>query len=217
MEPTREQKLLTIKQWLGTGSINIFGLPMSGKDTVGVRLAESIGGKFISSGLIIRSNEATTNRSYTEKGELTPTDIFYDWVLPYFDREDLKGFPLVLSSIGRWFGEEDTVMDRAKTSGHEIKLAVVLNVSEADVTNRWETVATLKDRGMRKDDESPEVFQKRLKEFREKTLPVLLHYRSLGKLIEVRADMDREAVFNELVNQIYNYIEKNQQQSPAIV
>ena len=32
-------KLAKIKAWLGTGSLNVFGLPMSGKDTVGERLA----------------------------------------------------------------------------------------------------------------------------------------------------------------------------------
>ena len=29
-----EEKITVIKQWLGTGSINVFGLPFSGKDTV---------------------------------------------------------------------------------------------------------------------------------------------------------------------------------------
>ena len=220
MEANLEQKLLVIKQWLGTGSINIFGLPMSGKDTVGVRLAESIGAKFLSSGLIIRSLESVNNQHLTDRGELIKTDLFYDWVLPYFDKEELKPFPLVLSSIGRWSGEEDTVIDRARTSGHEIKAAVVLNVSEADVTNRWETVANLgarQDRGSRADDVSIEVFQTRLEEFRKKTLPVLLHYRSLGLLVEVRADMEREQVFNELVEQLYKYIEKKKESSEAIV
>ncbi|MBR3180586.1 hypothetical protein IKF63_00710 [Candidatus Saccharibacteria bacterium] len=193
---------------------------MSGKDTVGVRLAESIGAKFLSSGLIIRSLESVNNQHLTDRGELIKTDLFYDWVLPYFDKEELKPFPLVLSSIGRWSGEEDTVIDRARTSGHEIKAAVVLNVSEADVTNRWETVANLgarQDRGSRADDVSLEVFQTRLEEFRKKTLPVLLHYRSLGLLVEVRADMEREQVFNELVEQLYKYIEKKKESSEAIV
>lgn len=200
-----EQKLAQIKQWLGTGSVDIFGLPMSGKDTVGVRLAEAIGGKFLSSGLIIRAMEAALNRDLTGKGELIATDIFYDWVLPYFDREDLKPFPLVLSSIGRWHGEEDTVMDRAKTAGHEIKAAVILNISEADVMNRWETAQTAQDRGARLDDEKPEVFQKRIEEFREKTRPVLLRYRELGLLVEVKADGTREAVFEELVEKLYQF------------
>ena len=212
MEPDFQQKILTIKQWLGTGSINIFGLPMSGKDTVGVKLAEFLGGKFLSSGLIIRSMEAMQNKHLTDKGELVDTDLFYDWVLPYFDKEELKPFPLVLSSIGRWKGEEDTVMDRAKSAGHEIKAAIILNISEADVMSRWEAAATLKDRGNRFDDEKPEVFQTRLDEFRIKTLPVLLRYRELGLLVEVKADLPRDQVFMELINQLYKFVLKKQQE-----
>lgn len=199
------QKILKIKEWLGTGSVNIFGLPMSGKDTLGVRLAEAIGGKFLSSGLIIRANEELTRQHFTEKGDLAPTDIFEKWVLPYFDKPELADFPLILSSIGRWSGEEDTVMARAEQSGHPIKAAVILNVSEADVMARWETVATLKDRGTRYDDSDPAVFQNRINEFRVKTSPVLLHYRALGLLIEVKADMERDQVFAELINKLYDY------------
>ena len=51
-----EEKISKIKEWLGRGSINIFGLPMSGKDTQGVKLAETLGAKFLSSGMIIRAN-----------------------------------------------------------------------------------------------------------------------------------------------------------------
>ena len=55
-----DEKLQFIKTWLKTGSINIFGLPMSGKDTVGVRLAEDLGARFLSSGMIIRAMEEDT-------------------------------------------------------------------------------------------------------------------------------------------------------------
>ena len=44
-------KLAMIKSWLGTGSLNVFGLPMSGKDTVGERLAKDLDAKFLSSGI----------------------------------------------------------------------------------------------------------------------------------------------------------------------
>jgi len=199
------KKILYIKQWLGTGSVNVFGLPMSGKDTVGVRLAQAVGGKFLSSGLIIRANEELTRQHFTEKGDLAPTDVFMDWVLPYFDKPELKDYPLVLSSIGRWSGEENAVMERAEKAGHPIKAVIILNVSEADVVARWQAVATLKDRGTRYDDSDPAVFQNRINEFRKKTSPVLLHYRSLGLLIEVQADMERDAVFSELINQLYNF------------
>ena len=198
-----EEKIKVIKEWLGTGSINIFGLPMSGKDTQGVKLAEMLGAKFLSSGMIIRAMENETRQKLSDKGNLIPTNIFYEWVLPYFERRDLFNYPLVLSSIGRWSGEETQVMSVAAGAGHEIKAAIILNISEADVENRFNEAKILNDRGERDDDKDLQIFHTRLKEFREKTLPVLQHYHSLGLLIEVNGDQTREAVFNELVEKLY--------------
>ena len=198
-----EAKITKIKDWLGTGSINIFGLPMSGKDTQGVRLAEALGAKFLSSGMIIRAMEQETRQNLSGAGNLIPTDVFYEWVLPYFERRDLFEYPLILSSIGRWAGEENQVMSVAAGASHPIKAAVILNISEADVLERWQAAQTLQDRGERKDDNDPVVFENRLKEFREKTRPVLAHYKELGLLVEVRADQSRDEVFEELVNQLY--------------
>ena len=198
-----EDKIEAIKQWLGTGSINIFGLPMSGKDTQGIKLAEALNAKFLSSGMIIRAMEQQTRNNYSGDGTLIPTNVFYEWVLPYFERSDLYRYPLILSSIGRWHGEEDQVMSVAAGSGHEIKAAIILNISEADVEQRFEVAKTLQDRGSRRDDKDLEVFRTRLKEFREKTLPVLQYYNSLGLLIEVNGDQSREKVFNELVDKLY--------------
>ena len=194
-----ESQIETIKQWLGSGSINIFGLPMSGKDTQGIKLAETLGAKFLSSGMIIRAMEEQTRKNYTANGNLAPTNLFYEWVLPYFERRDLFKQPLVLSSIGRWQGEEDQVMSVAKGAGHEIKAAIILNISEADVENRFQEAKVLQDRGDRADDKDLKVFRTRIQEFREKTIPVLQHYKSLGLLIEVNGDQSREAVFNEII------------------
>ncbi|MBP5648284.1 nucleoside monophosphate kinase [Candidatus Saccharibacteria bacterium] len=200
---TLEEKLSAIKKWLGTGSINIFGLPMSGKDTQGIKLAEAIDAKFLSSGMIIRAMEKETKNHYSEHGALIPTNVFYEWVLPYFERSDLFKYPLILSSIGRWHGEEDQVMSVAAGAGHEIKAVILLNISEADVEQRFEKAKVLDDRGDRKDDKDLETFKTRLQEFREKTLPVLQHYNSLGLLVEINGDQSREAVFNEIVEKLY--------------
>lgn len=198
-----DDKISIIKNWLGTGSINIFGLPMSGKDTQGLKLAEALGAKFLSSGLIIRAKEKELNQGYSEHGALIPTNIFYEWVLPYFERRDLFDCPLILSSIGRWFGEETIVMTAAASAGHDIKAVILLDVAEADVEKRFEAAKTLNDRGDRKDDSDIETFHTRLKEFREKTVPVLNHYDELGLLIKVNGNQTREEVFNELVEKLY--------------
>jgi len=198
-----DAKIEIIKKWLGTGSINIFGLPMSGKDTQGIKLAEILNAKFLSSGMIIRAMEDETKQHYSEHGALIPTNVFYEWVLPYFERRDLFENPLVLSSIGRWSGEENQVISVAAGAGHPIKAAIVLNISEADVEKRFETAKVLSDRGDRKDDKDLETFRTRLKEFREKTIPVLQHYKTLGLLVEVNGDQTREAVFDELIDKLY--------------
>ena len=204
-----EEKIQLIKEWLGTGSINIFGLPMSGKDTQGIRLAEALGAKFLSSGLIIRAMEEKEKVNLTDKGQLAPTDLFYKWVLPYFEREDLMESPLILSSIGRCSGEEEQVMSVAEGAGHPIKAAVVLNASEEDVMRRWEAAKILNDRGVRADDNGQEVFKTRIKEFKEKTMPVLRSYNELGILVKVRADFDREAVFENLVSELAEFCKKD--------
>lgn len=198
-----EEKIAAIKEWLGTGSINIFGLPMSGKDTQGIRLAEVLDAKFLSSGIIIRAMETETRTNYSKEGALIPTNVFYEWVLPYFERPDLYNYPLILSSIGRWKGEEDQVMSVASGAGHEIKAVVVLNVSEADVENRFEEAKLLNDRGERADDKDMKIFKNRLREFHIKTIPVIQHYKSLGLLIEVNGDQFRDAVFNEIIDKLY--------------
>ena len=205
-----EEKINFLKQWLGRGSINVFGLPMSGKDTVGIRLAETLGARFLSSGMIIRAMEAEQNKHYTDTGDLAPTDVFYDWVLPYFSSEDLRESALILSSVGRWAGEEDEVMKAALDAGHPIKAAVILNVSEADVMVRWEAVRDAGAREgeeitQREDDKRRGVFEKRINEFNEKTIPVLQHYQQLGMLVPVQADGTRDEVFNLLIDKLYEF------------
>lgn len=200
-----EEKISYIKKWLGTGSINIFGLPMSGKDTVGMRLAEEIGAKFLGSGIMIRAVETEQKKSLTSNGELIPTNMFYDIVLPYFGREELKGTGLVLSSIGRWSGEEVEVMRAAREGGHEIRAVVLLSLSEKEVRTRWEVAKTLGDRGLRADDADPKVFETRIREFHEKTMPVLQKYNELGLLIQVKAEMSREEVYQMVIESLYTY------------
>ena len=199
-------KLAKIKAWLGTGSLNVFGLPMSGKDTVGERLAKDLGAKFLSSGIIIRAFEAEQNQNMTGSGQLIPTNTFYDIILPYFSREEMKNDSLILSSVGRWAGEEDKIMEAAKNGGHEIKAVVLLDLTEVDVKNRFEAAKELNDRGGRADDASIEIFETRIREFNEKTVPVLNHYDELKLLIRVPADGSRDEVYLSVIDKLVEFI-----------
>ena len=199
-------KLAKIKAWLGTGSLNVFGLPMSGKDTVGERLAKDLGAKFLSSGIIIRAFEAEQNQNMTGSGQLIPTNTFYDIILPYFSREEMKNDSRMLSSFGRLSGEEDKIMEAARNGGHEIKAAVLLDLTEADVKNRFEAAKELNDRGERADDANLEIFETRIREFNKKTVPVLNHYDELNLLIKVPADGSRDEVYSSVVDKLVEFI-----------
>lgn len=205
------ERVAELKKWLGTGSVNVFGLPMSGKDTQGVRLAEALGARMLSSGAIIREMERATGADLTADGSLAPTTTFYKWVLPYFERRELWDVPLVLSSIGRWHGEEQQVMNVAEGSGHPLRAVVYLEISEDEAVRRWQAAhnagaregvpggATGAVAEARPDDASLEIFQRRMAEFREKTLPVISEYRSLGLLVTVDGTGAREEVFARMV------------------
>ncbi|MFV0484783.1 MAG: adenylate kinase family protein [Candidatus Saccharimonadales bacterium] len=196
-----EENIAIIKNWLGRGSINIFGLPYSGKDTVGVRLAQNLGGKFLSSGLILRDAEKNDKELAAElsKGMLVTPNKFLDIVLPYFARPDLSEFPLILSSVGRWNGEETPTINAANNAGHPIKAAILLNVSEADINTRWKDARVLQDRGQRTDDKEQAILNTRVEEFRTKTMPVIKKYHDMGILISVNADQPKEDVFSEVI------------------
>ncbi len=196
-----EQNIEIIKEWLGTGSINIFGMPFSGKDTIGARLAETFGGKLLSSGSILRDAQERDEKLREEmnSGALASTDKFRTIVLPYFANDDLKEFPLILSSVGRWEGEERPVMEAAANAGHPIKAAILLNISREEMEKRRKLALESLDRGARGDDLNEEALELRIKEFNEKTLPVLEVYKNEGLLVEVDAKESRDEVFQNTI------------------
>lgn len=192
-----EENIQTIKNWLGVGSINIFGLPFSGKDTIGNRLAEVLGGKLLSSGQILREAQANDGALKAEMntGALADTDKFRGIVLPYFGRDELKDMPLILSSVGRWEGEEIDVIEAAKNANHPIKVTIQLEISLEELEKRRQLALQNGDRGERGDDNTVEILQKRIQEFNEKTLPVLATYEKMGILVKIPTSDEREIVF----------------------
>lgn len=195
-----------IQQWLGTGSINIFGRPFAGKDTQSQQLANLFGGNVIGGGEILRSNDMPNHvKECLRTGQLIPSDDYVNIVLPYLNQSYLNNKPLFLSSVGRWHGEEDGVIEAIKASGHPLKAVIFLDISDYNVYDRWKALELQNDRSNRHDD-SREIITTRLNEFREKTLPVIEYYRDLGILIEVDGKSTRDEVTNSILDQLYDKI-----------
>ena len=203
-----EKNIGTIKEYLGDGSINVFGLPFSGKDTVGKHLADDLGAVLLSSGDILRSAQESDDDLSSEmnSGKLADTDKFREIVLPYFSNSRLANLPLVLSSVGRWSGEEIPVQEALSKAQHELKAVIWLDISEAEVWQRWEAARTLADRGQRGDDNDEETLSRRLSEFSEKTLPVLTYYDRIGLLIKINGIGTREEVYNRVIEGLVSHV-----------
>jgi adenylate kinase len=189
-----------ISQWLGTGSINIFGLPFAGKDTQGEKLAEMFNGVIISSGDILRHNKENLRlQDIMARGDIIPSDLFEEIVLPYLSNPEYKDRPLILSEVGRLHGEDEVVVRACKNSGHPQKVVILLKLPDDEVWRRFDESQEDHDRGNRRDDNKA-VLQTRLDAYHDKVTPVLNNYREQGKLIEIDGTKSREEVTEEILN-----------------
>lgn len=188
------EKTPQIKEWLGAGSINFFGLPFAGKDSQANRLAERFNATVLSSGDIFRNSVIPEKtKAMIDRGELAPTQDFIAIVLPYLQKAEFSGRPLMLSSVGRWHGEEEGVIGALDESDHPLKAVVYLSLSEDIAIQRLSLEENAAVRGIRADD-SEEKLLKRIDEFKQKTLPVIEYYRQHGLLIEIDASLPKDEV-----------------------
>jgi adenylate kinase len=193
------EHLAIIRSWLGSGSINIFGLPFSGKDTHGEVLAKLFDAPLMGGGDILRHSTIPDDlQKSLNAGNLFPQDEYLRIVTPYLSNPDFEGRPLLLSSVGRWVGEEQGILKAAHASNHPIRAVVYLHLSEEIVHKRWKKSQIHGDRGNRADD-AEHVLDNRINEFNKKTLPVVEVYRKLGLLIEVNSDAEKHEVIETIL------------------
>lgn len=194
------EHLSLIKSWLGSGSINIFGLPFAGKDTHGSTLAALLDAPLLGGGDILRNSVIPPEtKAELDAGKLIPTEQYLEIVLPYLSKAEFEGKPLILSSVGRWLGEEQGVLEATEVSGHPIKAVVYLHAAEELVMARWKASQEIGDRGNRADDAAAHVLATRIHEFYEKTAPVIEVYREKGLLIEVNSDAEKHEVAESIL------------------
>lgn len=197
------KKIKKVKTWLGTGAIDIFGRPFAGKDYQGRQFVELFGGNLVGGGDILR-NSAVPEKINKElhAGKLAPTDYYLATVVPYLSQDKLAGTPLFLSSVGRWHGEEDGIIQALEQSNHPLSIVIYLDMPEDESYVRWEARDTNGDRVGRHDD-TLEVLKTRFTEFNEKTIPVIEHYRNIGKLVEIDGKQSREKVTADILEALF--------------
>ncbi len=198
-----DKQVHKIKEWLGAGSINIFGRPFAGKDTQGRILADIFGGSLISSGDVIRHNHDNPKlQSVMASGGIISSELFVEIVIPYLSSAEFNGKPLILSEVGRLEGEDDAVMRATEQSGHQTKAVVFLDLAPETVWDRFESSQAEHDRGNRADDKK-NVLQTRLDKYQDLVIPVIENYRQQGLLVEVDGSQPLEQVTKSILSSLH--------------
>lgn len=201
---TDDNTIPTIKNWLGTRSINLFGPQFCGKDTQGQILADMFNGALFGGGDILRSQQDRPDvLEAMNRGDLAPTDAYREIVIPYFNRDELAGKPLFLSSVGRMYGEEGAVMEAASSSGHPMRAVLLLSIDDNEVWRRYEIAEKEKhDRGPR-DDDSEEALKRRLHEWHHNTSKVIDYYRQRSLVLDIDGSPAKEVVTQNIIDALY--------------
>lgn len=201
----------------------LLGAPGAGKGTQAVRLAERYNIPHISTGDIFRSNikERTpigiVAKSYIDKGQLVPDEVTIQIVRERLEKDDCKngylldGFPRTVSQAEALdgFSEVDSVVNidvplhklMRRITGRRVcgKCGESYHIDYLDgSTSCKKCDGTLIQRA----DDNEETVGKRLEVYEKQTAPLIDHYKSKGKLIDIDGDGDIDSVFAAIVERL---------------
>jgi adenylate kinase len=191
-----------ITPWLGSGSINLFGLPFAGKDTHGRELAVLFGAPLLGGGDILRNSTIPPHvKQALDTGLLVPSEEFITIVTPFLGKSEFQDKPLILSSVGRWIGEERGVIGALNATYHPLKAVIYLSLDHSTARKRWQKSRKNMDRGERAED-AEHFLDIRFAEFEEKTIPVINYYREQNLLIEIDSTLPQREVLYHILKKL---------------
>lgn len=177
----------------------MMGLPGSGKGTQGKLLAKKIGADVYSSGSRLREMGKGPGfvgqkvKATIERGDLLPawfsTHLFVDAMLGLAPAE-----AIVFEGACRRL-EEARAFDETALWLERPYRAIFLNISDAEVAKRLSIRQGAEGRA----DDASDKIEHRLKEFEEKTIPVVDFFRSQGTVVEINGEQPVEAVHADIL------------------
>jgi adenylate kinase len=152
----------------GAGPVHlaIVGPPGVGKTTQGKRLARETGIVHISAGQLLReyAKDKPDIQAQMNKGELVPTELVMRLVQERLARADVKERGFILDGFPRRPVEEAALREILK-DGQELDAVIRLDAPKAELKKR------ILARG--RNDDKPDVFEERMRIYRQETLPVI--------------------------------------------
>lgn len=201
----------------------LLGAPGAGKGTQAVRLAKRYNIPHISTGDIFRSNikERTpigiVAKSYIDKGQLVPDEVTIQIVKERLEKDDCKngylldGFPRTVSQAEALdgFSDIDSVVNidvplhklMRRITGRRVcgKCGESYHIDYLDGST---SCRKCDGELIQRADDNEETVGKRLEVYEKQTAPLIDHYKSKGKLIDIDGDGDIDSVFAAIVERL---------------
>lgn len=177
------------------GNIIFLGSPGSGKGTLSNLLKEKYGYITITTGDILRAEKNSGSEIGNQikhligRGHLVPDDLINQIVS---NKISLMNDPYILDGFPRTIPQGEFLERIA-----DIGLVIYLDVSDETITSR------ILDRGKvskREDDQDITIIQRRVKQFKEETQPLIEFYKKRGVITYVDAELPIEQVFAQVEN-----------------
>jgi adenylate kinase len=199
----------------------LIGPPGAGKGTQASRLGDALDMPLISTGEILRANIKSRTAlgsaaaTYLNAGDLVPDDLIVAIVMARLDLPDtVSGF--ILDGFPRTTTQAQALFHHLEQQGRQISAALLLEVPDAQIVKRIAGRRVCVDAGhgyhvhhnppkspgvcdedgsplMQRDDDKPEVVERRLDVYREQTAPLVTYYaeRSLLHQVDGSASLSR--------------------------
>ncbi len=177
------------------GNIILLGAPGSGKGTLSKELTKRYEYVVICTGDILRNEKRSGSdignqiKDIIGRGNLVTDELINKIVQKVLYKNNqrfiLDGFPRTIPQA-KFLDEVD-----------EVDLVIYLDISDETLTNR------ILERGKtsgREDDQSVDIINKRIKQFKEETLPLVDFYEKKSILVTIDAEQTVDEVFNDINN-----------------
>jgi adenylate kinase len=203
----------------------LLGPPGSGKGTQGERLQDDLDLPYYATGDILRRavREETEigkdAKSYMDKGDLVPDEVIIDVIAERIDSHEAEdGF--ILDGFPRTVGQAEALSEKLDELRSRLTAAILIAVPDEEVVRRLGGRRTCpnghifhvefdppEEEGKCdacgeelyiRDDDKPEVIKHRLKQYKEKTSPLVEWYDERGLLERVEADAPPDDVYEDI-------------------
>lgn len=204
----------------------LLGPPGSGKGTQGEALQEDLRLPYYATGDILRSavkegsDLGAKAKEFMDDGDLVPDDLIIDVIADRILHEEASdGF--ILDGFPRTVPQAEALANKMETLGRSVTAALMIDVSDEEVVRRLGGRRTCEEGGhvfhvefnppkeegvcdidgsklVVRDDDKPEVIERRLATYHAKTKPLVAWYEDRGILQHIDGTQAPEAVSEKI-------------------